>query len=436
MRVSILRIAAAVLIAGVASFGSRDARAITQGPTTVTTAGPLSVTHPVSVTANAPFSITVTVKDAFGNTINCADRIYVSINRLGSQSLLATAGTVTFNNLRASTVPVSLVVTDPQRSLMRTVTVAATAATPPTFTSASSVSFDQGTPQSFTVTTTGTVPVSLSVPPGTRLPAGVTFVNNADGTATLSGTPASGSAGPYSFTITASNVGGTTNQVFTLTVSSPGGTLGVAGRLLIVEALDEDLSQLRNDLLALGFTAVDTFPASSGTPSVALMSTYDTVATMSNFGYQDPTALGDNLATYFDNGGRVVTCFASFTVFGTQDIRGRWIAEGYNLIQTTLGYSGGADLLVIDQPGHVLLTGVPAFSGTSEYHNVPTVLVNGGAAVGHWNTGGAFIVAGVTHGRNRCDLNFWPNGRVTVSSTWSSNAAGVAIFANACRYGP
>jgi hypothetical protein len=55
------------------------------------------------------------------------------------------------------------------------------------------------------------------------LPSGVTFVNNGNGTATLSGTPASGSGGTYSLTFTASNGVGSANQTFTLTVNGGGG---------------------------------------------------------------------------------------------------------------------------------------------------------------------------------------------------------------------
>ena len=51
------------------------------------------------------------------------------------------------------------------------------------------------------------------------LPSGVTFTDNGDGTATLAGTPAAGTAGTYSLTITASNgVGPDATQTFTLTV--------------------------------------------------------------------------------------------------------------------------------------------------------------------------------------------------------------------------
>jgi hypothetical protein len=75
-----------------------------------------------------------------------------------------------------------------------------------------------GSPFSFTVTTSGS-PLSQMTETG-ALPSGVTLVDNGDGTATLSGTPADGTTGTYSFMITASN--GTVpdaTQNFTLTIS-------------------------------------------------------------------------------------------------------------------------------------------------------------------------------------------------------------------------
>jgi subtilase family serine protease len=75
-----------------------------------------------------------------------------------------------------------------------------------------------GSPFSFTVTTSGS-PLSQMTETG-ALPSGVTLVDNGDGTATLSGTPADGTTGTYNFVITASN--GTApdaTQSFTLTIS-------------------------------------------------------------------------------------------------------------------------------------------------------------------------------------------------------------------------
>jgi len=90
--------------------------------------------------------------------------------------------------------------------------------TAPQITSASSTNFTVGSPGSFTVTTTGDSPPSLS-DGGATLPSGVTFHDNGNGTATLSGTPGAGTDGAYPFTITAHNGGSPdATQHFTLNV--------------------------------------------------------------------------------------------------------------------------------------------------------------------------------------------------------------------------
>jgi hypothetical protein len=86
-------------------------------------------------------------------------------------------------------------------------------------TSAGTTSFTVGTPGSFTVTATGTPTPGVS-DGGATLPAGVTFVDNNNGTATLSGTPGAGTGATYPMTITAHNgVGSDATQPFTLTVN-------------------------------------------------------------------------------------------------------------------------------------------------------------------------------------------------------------------------
>ena len=88
----------------------------------------------------------------------------------------------------------------------------------PAITSANSITFTVGTPGSFTVCTTGVPTDAISA--GSGFPAWATFTDNHDGTATISGTPPSNSAGGYPFTITASNGNGTAaTQPFTLSVT-------------------------------------------------------------------------------------------------------------------------------------------------------------------------------------------------------------------------
>jgi len=91
---------------------------------------------------------------------------------------------------------------------------------PPTITSADHSTFAVGSAGSFTVTTTPGVPAATTLTETGPLPSGVTFTDNGDGTATLAGTPASGTGGSYSLTITASNgVLPNSTQAFTLTVT-------------------------------------------------------------------------------------------------------------------------------------------------------------------------------------------------------------------------
>jgi hypothetical protein len=138
-----------------------------------------------------------------------------------SSSNLANPGSVTYatpgSYVTTFTVTDNVGLTDPNPPT-RTITVQA----PPAITSASNSTFTVGTAGSFTATTTG-VPTPTLAETGT-LPGGVTFVNNGNGTATLGGTPAAGTAGSYPITITASNgVGTAASQSFTLTVNGGGG---------------------------------------------------------------------------------------------------------------------------------------------------------------------------------------------------------------------
>jgi hypothetical protein len=90
---------------------------------------------------------------------------------------------------------------------------------PPTITSGHSTTFTEGSVEDFTVTSTGTPAPSLTE--HGRLPAGITFTDNGDGTADLAGTPATGSNGVYTLTIDAANgIAPRATQTFTLTVNA------------------------------------------------------------------------------------------------------------------------------------------------------------------------------------------------------------------------
>ena len=99
----------------------------------------------------------------------------------------------------------------------RSAFVMGTPSSGPAFTSLNNTTFNVLTPGTFTVTTSGGLPMTLTQTGA--LPAVVTFVDNGNGTATLSGTPSSGTVGVYPLTFTATNEGGPVTQSFTLTVA-------------------------------------------------------------------------------------------------------------------------------------------------------------------------------------------------------------------------
>jgi Bacterial Ig domain/Putative Ig domain len=90
----------------------------------------------------------------------------------------------------------------------------------PAITSGAEVDFTAGSGGTFAVTSKGSPTAFLSE--SGSLPNGVSFIDNGDGTATLSGTPVTGSAGTYPIVITAGNgVSPDATQSFTLTVEGP-----------------------------------------------------------------------------------------------------------------------------------------------------------------------------------------------------------------------
>ena len=90
----------------------------------------------------------------------------------------------------------------------------------PAITSANNAIFTTGTASSFTVTTGHEFPTPPSLSHTGALPAGVTFLDNRNGTATLAGRASAGTGGTYPLTITAFNgVSPAATQAFTLTVN-------------------------------------------------------------------------------------------------------------------------------------------------------------------------------------------------------------------------
>jgi large repetitive protein len=172
--------------------------------------------------------------------------------------------------------------------------VAAPASTGVRFTSPASATFETGQPNSFTVTTVGSPPVT-SINVTGALPTDVTFTDNGDGTATLEGMPPPSAGGSYALTFTASNgVGAPVTQAFTLTVESPpafssGATttfnIGAAGSFPVTTTGFPRPTITRTGALPTGVGFTDNGDGTatlSGTPGPGTGGTYPLTLTATN----------------------------------------------------------------------------------------------------------------------------------------------------------
>jgi outer membrane protein assembly factor BamB len=160
----------------------------------------------------------------------------------------------------------------------------------PAITSAASATFTVGAAGSFTVTTTGFPAPALNA--SGALPNGVTFADNGNGTAALSGTPAAGSTGTYPLTFTASNgVGANATQSFTLTVNqapaitsaaSATFTVGTPGSFAVTVSGYPAPTLTESGALPGGVSFNASTGVLSGTPAAGAGGTYPLTFTASN----------------------------------------------------------------------------------------------------------------------------------------------------------
>jgi hypothetical protein len=177
----------------------------------------------------------------------------------------------------------------PSATQLFTLTVNGAAA----FTSANAATFPVGSSASFSVTASG-FPAPTLTESG-ALPSGVSFKDNGNGTGTLNGTPAAGSAGAYHLSFTAHNSSGSdATQAFTLTVSqapaftSSGSTtfqVGSAGTFTVAAAGFPSPSISESGALPTGVTLVDNKNGTatlSGTAAAGTGGSYPVVITAQN----------------------------------------------------------------------------------------------------------------------------------------------------------
>jgi acetyltransferase-like isoleucine patch superfamily enzyme len=154
----------------------------------------------IGVRTGAEFIATILTNPTRGQVYVRAGQVAITPRNTGITTLVNAMATITFD---ATTVTTSTLDEATYDTIANQ--IGCNGASPPALaiTSSDSATFTIGSPWSFTVTTSGSPSPILSAT-GT-VPAGVTFTAHEDGTATIGGTAAPGTAGSYPLMITARN---------------------------------------------------------------------------------------------------------------------------------------------------------------------------------------------------------------------------------------
>jgi len=227
------------LPAGLAFADKGDGTATIAGTPTAAGSFPVTVSATNASGSTATLPLTITVQNPSGPVITSSAVADFTLSADGAFAVTATGsptptvtlsgtlppglafvdqgnGTGLLSGTPTATGTVDLTVTAANASGSTTQTLTVVVGQAPAITSPSSADLTVGSVSTFTVTTTGYPPPSIGL--SGALPPGLTFTDNADGTATITGAP--GTAGTYLVTLTAVNGTGSVQQTLTFTVGT------------------------------------------------------------------------------------------------------------------------------------------------------------------------------------------------------------------------
>jgi uncharacterized repeat protein (TIGR01451 family) len=158
---------------------------------------------------------------------------------------------------------------------------------------------------------------------------------------------------------------------------------------------------LKNEIAAQpGVATVDTLDAGSTTPSLTTVRSYDLVLTFSSTDYANPTMLGDELATYADQGGVVVEFAFDWSARAERRLGGRWASAGYSPYNVASAVINLGGTLGTRESSSPLLAGVNGLDTSTHENPLPAP---GAVEVAKWADGqSALAFKGHAVGVNAC----------------------------------
>jgi hypothetical protein len=188
---------------------------------------------------------------------------------------------------------------------------------------------------------------------------------------------------------------------------------------------------VRAQLIRAGLTDITVIDATVGSPTAAELLQYDVVYTWSDLPYGNPTALGNALADYVDQGGGVVQgVFSFYTTPG-----GRWSTGMYAPFST--GFSReGFSLTLVPVVAHPILNGVTSFDGGfSSYHHSGISAQGCATVIANWSNGQPLVaVRRGPNGGRIVGLNMYAPSANAYPYFWNILTDGHILMANALKW--
>ncbi len=210
----------------------------------------------------------------------------------------------------------------------------------------------------------------------------------------------------------------------------------IAARDVLILSSSGYASDIQSKLAGSGhFSTVDLFDAGSGTPTVAEMMRYDVLFVVSDGGFSDPVAIGDNVADYLDAGGGMVGGTFIFHSPGSGlRLQGRVDVDGYLPYEGSGQGSSASQGFNATIPLHEIIGGVYSFnSGTSGYRNDVTLAANA-IQVATYTDGNEFVATKVFNGARVAGLNFYPPSTDIRGDFWDATTDGDRLLVNAVEW--
>jgi len=191
----------------------------------------------------------------------------------------------------------------------------------------------------------------------------------------------------------------------------------------------------QNDLVA--------FDASTGTPLLTDLTQCNVVLIHSWFNMQSPQNMGDILAQYVEQGGRlIVSGFTSWNANSmTTHLSGNFLTKNYHPYQVATTYSGQipCQLGTVLVPNHPLFTGIKTVDGGSYSGHVHVTLQHGAVNLANWTDNYSFAAElKLAHLQNPIlALNFdCPSSTANATTFWIDSATNDArkLLRNAVIY--